>query len=151
LLQSLPAGAEWIGRQPPQTAYNILGEAAVLIFPSQCHETFGRAIAESFAKGTPVIASNLGASPEMIDVGRTGVLFDAGNARDLADKIELLISDTNRLRQMRMAARQEYELKYTGANNYIQLMDLYRQALGKRHKNESAEPHNDELGRRQSA
>ena len=156
LLRSPPPGVQWLGRQPLDVAYKLIGDAAMLIFPSGCHETFGRSIAEAFAKGTPVIASNLGASPEMIDVGRTGLLFEPGNADDLARQITNLNSDPVRLRGMRTAARGEYEAKYNADNNYDQLLAIYARALALRHNHNPAQPqqpqlHHDELGRRQPA
>lgn len=156
LLRLPPSGVQWLGRQPLDIAYKLIGDAAMLIFPSGCHETFGRSIAEAFAKGTPVIASNLGASPEMIDVGRVGLLFEPGNADDLARQITNLTSDPIRLRQMRSAARQEYEAKYNATSNYDQLVSIYARALSLRHRTNFAWPnqpqlHHDELGRREPA
>jgi glycosyltransferase involved in cell wall biosynthesis len=156
LLASPPPGVQWLGRQPLDVAYRLIGDASALIFPSGCHETFGRSIAEAFAKGTPVIASNLGAAPEMIDPSRTGLLFEAGNAQDLARQIAALHGDPIRLRQMRCAARREYEDKYNAASNYNQLASIYERAVWLRHNESRADPHqpqlyHHELGRRQPA
>jgi glycosyltransferase involved in cell wall biosynthesis len=38
-----------------------MGRARFVFFPTQTYETFGRIIVEAFAKGTPIIASNIGA------------------------------------------------------------------------------------------
>ncbi|MGA2500710.1 MAG: glycosyltransferase, partial [Tepidisphaeraceae bacterium] len=156
LLRSPPPGVQWLGRQPLDSAYSLIGDAAMLIFPSGCPETFGRSIAEAFAKGTPVIASNLGASPEMIEPGRTGLLFEPGNAEDLARQITDLNSDPVRLRGMRQAARHEYETKYNAASNYDQLTSIYARALSLRHNDNLVRPqqpqlHHHELGRREPA
>ena len=45
------------------------------------------AIIESFANGKPVIASRLGAMQEIIEEGKTGLLFEPGNPEDLKRKI----------------------------------------------------------------
>src|SRR5437773_1848544 len=84
----------------------------VLGRPSRCQETFGRVIAEAYAKGTPVIASNIGAAPEMVRPGETGLLFEPGNAKDLARQICSSFSSIDCLRNMRRPARAEYESKY---------------------------------------
>lgn len=138
---------QWLGRLPMTQAYDVVGGASALIFPSDCYETFGRAIAEAFAKGTPVIASRLGTSIEMIEPGRTGELFDPGDALDLASRVnELAAAPADRLRQMRAAARHEYEAKYRADANYEQLVAAYNRALDQRHRRAPAADHH-ELGR----
>lgn len=107
----------------------IVGEASCLVFPSTCYETFGRTVPEAYAKGTPVIVSRGGATAELVDEGRTGLLFDAGNAADLAQQVIELTSDPQRLASMRRAAREEFESKYTADRGYQGLMKIYRQAM----------------------
>ncbi len=125
--QKLP-GVEWLGRKPVREVYEIMGEAKVLIFPSKWYETFGRVAIEAFAKGTPVIAANIGAIAELVDPGRTGLHFRPGDAHDLAEKVEWIISHPTQLIKMRQEARTEFESKYTAKNNYQQLLAIYTQA-----------------------
>jgi len=75
---------EWLGRQPRDEVDRLMGDAAVLIQPSQCYETFGRVIVEGYARGIPVIASRHGAMAELVSDGRTGFLFTPGDAGDRA-------------------------------------------------------------------
>jgi D-inositol-3-phosphate glycosyltransferase len=56
-------------------------------------ETFGMVTLESMACGTPVIGSNTGGTKSLLDYGRLGVLFDPNNAQDLAEKINLALSE----------------------------------------------------------
>lgn len=116
---------EWLGRRPMSEVYDLMGEAMFLIFPSKWYETFGRVAVEAFAKGTPVIAANIGAIAELVDQPRTGLLFQAGNAQDLAAKVEAILLDPKVLFEMRQSARSEYEAKYTAAENYRRLMQIY--------------------------
>jgi glycosyltransferase involved in cell wall biosynthesis len=48
---------------------------------------------ESFARGTPVVASGHGAPAELVADGRTGLLFRPGDADDLAAKVRAMLSD----------------------------------------------------------
>ena len=48
---------EWLGELPLERVLAVVGDAACLVVPSICYETFGRTAVEAFAKGTPVIAS----------------------------------------------------------------------------------------------
>lgn len=119
---------EWLGRRPLEEVYTFIGEAMVLIFPSKWYETFGRVAIEAFAKGTPVIAANIGAIAELVDPGRTGLHFCPGAPQDLATKVEWLLAHPKELAQMRQDARAEFEAKYTGERNYQQLIEIYNQA-----------------------
>ncbi len=108
-------------------------QAAALICPSECQESFGRVVIEAFAAGTPVIASAIGALPELVEHGRTGLLFRPGDAEDLADKIQWFLSHPRQARAMRREARAEFEAKYTAERNYPILMEIYERAIRHRH------------------
>jgi len=122
------AGIEWLGRRQPREVLALLGEAACLVMPSIVYETFGRTIIEAYAKGTPVVASRLGAMAELVHEGRTGLLFEPGNPSDLAVKIHALLEDREKCIGMRRGARREYEEKYTAETNYRMLMRIYEEA-----------------------
>ena len=124
------ARIQWLGRKSAEEVYRLLGEAMFLVLPSQCFENFPRVVVEAFAKGTPVIASKLGAMAEVVDHGRTGLHFAPSNAVDLAAKVEQLSADPSELNRMRSAARQEFERNYTAQSNYQTLMAIYQLALG---------------------
>lgn len=116
---------EWLGRRSMEEVYALMGEAMFLIFPSKWYETFGRVVVEAFAKGTPVIAANIGAISELIEHGRTGLLFCPGDSEDLAAKVEWALAHPGELTQMRQEARIEFEIKYTAKENYRRLMEIY--------------------------
>ncbi|BDA72011.1 probable glycosyl transferase [Rivularia sp. IAM M-261] len=118
---------EWLGRRPMKEVYTLMGEAMFLIFPSKWYETFGRVAVEAFAKGTPVIAADIGAIAELVDSGRTGLLFPPGDSEKLAAQVEWAVSHPTELAQMRQEARAEYETKYTAEKNYQRLMEIYTQ------------------------
>ena len=102
--------------------------AAFLILPSLWYEGFPMVIAESLACGTPVLGSRLGSTEELIDDGRTGLHFTAGDASDLARKVEWAWSHPSELAAMGHEARREYETLYTPEKNYSRLMDIYERA-----------------------
>lgn len=118
---------EWLGRMPMAQVHQLMGEAMVLIFPSKWYETFGRVAIEAFAKGTPVIASKIGAIAELVEHGYTGLCFHPGDPDDLATQVEWLLANPDVLPQMRQAARSEYLMKYTATQNYSKLINIYEQ------------------------
>ena len=123
---------EWLGRRPLDEVYHRMGEAAALVFPSLWYEGLPKTIIESFAKGTPVIASRLGSMAELIADGRTGVHFTAGDSDDLAAAVGRLLADANRLQSMRLEARKEFEARYTADQNARMLSAVYDSALRRR-------------------
>src|SRR5207253_481877 len=95
---------EWLGRRTPDEVLDLIGDASCLVMPSIWYETFGRTIIEAYAKGTPVVASRIGALAELVEDGRTGLLFTPGDAADLAVRVQSLA-----LGRMREEARREYQ------------------------------------------
>jgi glycosyltransferase involved in cell wall biosynthesis len=124
---SCPA-IQWLGKQPLEEVYRLIGDAKFLVLPSQCYENFPRVVTEAYAKGTPVIASRLGAMAEVVDHGRTGMHFAPGDADDLAARVRELVRLADN-QAMRLAARAEYEALYTGECNYRTLMSIYERAM----------------------
>lgn len=122
-----------LGRRPLEEVCQMMGDAGCLVVPSPCYENLPRTIVEALAKGTPAVASRMGAMIEVIEEGRTGLLFEPGNPADLAAKVrELLSADATRREATRRAARERYEQRYTAEANYRQLMSIYERALATR-------------------
>jgi glycosyltransferase involved in cell wall biosynthesis len=109
-----------------------LGRARALIFPSIWREPFGLTIVEAFASGTPVIAARFGAPAEIVEAGVTGLFFRPGDAAELAERVRWASGHPSEMAEMGSRARREYELRYTAEANYLELTDVYRQALSHR-------------------
>lgn len=118
-----------LGRRDTAGVQSAMGCAACLVLPSICYENFPRTLVEAFACGLPVIASRLGAMAELVEDGRTGLLFEPGNPGDLAAKMRWAMVNPEALRRMGQTARTEYAAKYTAEINYRQLMTIYREAM----------------------
>jgi glycosyltransferase involved in cell wall biosynthesis len=127
-------GVSWLGELPRDEVTREMGDAAFLVFPSEWYETFGRVGMEALARGTPLVVARIGAVAELVDPGRTGVHFVAGDAADLAARVEWLIDHPRELASMRQAAREDYEAKYTAAANYARLSEIYDQAVAAAHE-----------------
>ncbi len=122
----------WLGRKPMGEVLEAVGSAALFLFPSEWYEGQPKVILESFAKGTPVLASRRGSMQEMIDERCNGMLFEPGNPDDLAAEVSRLTADPGALAALRVGARRTYEQKFTPDRNYAELMDVYTRALATR-------------------
>jgi glycosyltransferase involved in cell wall biosynthesis len=109
---------------------DLLGAARFLIVPSICYESFASVVAESFAKGTPVIASGHGALAESVTDGYTGFHFPPGNHTELASTVVRGMGlGPHEYELQRAAARAAFERHYTAEHNYDMLCEIYRQAF----------------------
>lgn len=120
---------ECIGRKGFAESMAILKNSMFMIMPSVWYETFGKTIIEAFACGKPVIASRLGAMAEIVEHGKTGLLFKPGNSNDLASKITWMIENEVACVEMGKNARAEFVAKYTAEKNYEILMNIYQKTI----------------------
>lgn len=124
-------GIEWLGRRPLEEVYDLMGEASFLVFPSEWYETFGRVAIEAYAKGTPIIAADIGAVSELVTPCQTGLRFQPGSVRSLIDQVEWFLTHPTEAGQMRRNARAEFDQKYTASDNYRRLMEIYELACSR--------------------
>lgn len=122
-------GDRYLGFRPLDDIMARMGRARYLVLPSICYENSPRTIVEAFSCGLPVIASRLGALPDIVRDGVTGLLFNPGDPVDLASKIAWANAHPEQMRRMGQAARTEYEAEYTPERNYEILMDIYQDAI----------------------
>ncbi len=95
----------FVGRLPSDQVFDLMGHAGALIFPSVWYEGLPKTILESFARGTPVIASNLGSMSDLISPGRTGAHFIPGDSADLANTVEKMFASGSLQNQAQAFAR----------------------------------------------
>jgi len=81
----------------------------VLIFPS-LFEGFGLAITEAMSQGTPVITTAHTAGPDIIDDGVDGFIVPIRSAEVIAEKLEVLARDRERLKAMKISARKKAQM-----------------------------------------
>ena len=108
-----------------------LRSAHALVFPSEWYEALPVTILEAFACGLPVIAADRGAAGEIVRHGHTGLHFSPGDDHALEAQLSWAGRNPDALRSMGLAARQEYEAKYTAESNYGRLLEIYRLAIQK--------------------
>ena len=79
-----------VGFQRGQALEALIREARFSICPSEVYENCPFSVMESQMYGTPVLGANIGGIPELIEPGKTGELFESGNAAQLKGKIQAL-------------------------------------------------------------
>lgn len=112
------------GRYDNQRLPEILTGLDVIVIPSLWHETFSIVAREALLAGVPVVASDLGALPEVIRDGKTGVLFPAGNSGALAEVLAQLATGR---RQIEIDREQIAREVWSIERHADALVDLYQQ------------------------
>lgn len=79
-----------VGFQRGQALETLIREARFSVYPSEWYENCPFSVMESQMYGTPVLGANIGGIPELIEPGKTGELFESGNAAQLKEKIQAL-------------------------------------------------------------
>lgn len=83
----------------------VLGEIDVLVVPSTWHENAPFVVLEARAAGLPVLASRFGGLTEVVDDDTDGELFAPGDVGDLAQRLQRLLDEPQRLQRYRAAVR----------------------------------------------
>jgi glycosyltransferase involved in cell wall biosynthesis len=150
-IQSVVVGPDW-GEKDALLAYvleqgitdsvSVLGEvpysdlrcfyslADIFVFPTmQAIEGFGLVAAEAMACGTPVVAANIAAIPEVVRDHLTGLLFEPGNAADLAAKLVMLLSNEPLKQAFVIRGRPSVEESFSWPAGAQQILQVYQHCL----------------------
>lgn len=106
-----------------------MSQSQALVIPSIWYENFPRTIVEAFGCGLLVIASRIGALADIVQDGVTGLLFNPGDADDLAAKMQWARDNPEQMAIMGLNARALYESQFTAEINYQQLIAIYTDAI----------------------
>jgi len=107
----------------------FLSRAKALIFPSICFENCPLIILEAFMLGIPVICSDIGGGAELIENGENGLLFSAGKASELIEKVKKIEKDGDLLEKLSSGALKSYKKLYTPESNYLRLIEIYQKTI----------------------
>jgi glycosyltransferase involved in cell wall biosynthesis len=128
------SGGDWLtlsGRLPHGEALSAMASAHVVALPS-ASEGFPNVVVEAMALGRCVLATPVGAIPEMLADGACGVLTPIGDVDALARAIAALDADRARLAALAAAARGRAATCYDGPQVLDRLVQLWREATATR-------------------
>ena len=120
---------EFLGARPDVP--DVMAQLDVLVSATVTPEAFGRAIIEAQAIGVPVVATKVGGVVDIIDDGRTGLLCDAQDPKDIAEKVLRLYKDKNLRAAIIPAARKKVEGYFNLDRMMERTMAVYDEALKK--------------------
>jgi len=91
---------EFFGRLNNEATLDIIKKAVVSVVPSQCGDSYPTVALESLSVGTPIVASNLGGLPDIINAASGGKLADYNNNDAFLGSVKGLLNDRDRAKQM---------------------------------------------------
>ncbi|MBE6737631.1 MAG: glycosyltransferase family 4 protein [Ruminococcaceae bacterium] len=83
--------AQYVGFKTGEELVSLISRAKCSIYPSEWYENCPFSVIESQMFRTPVICSRMGGIPELVKDKQTGLLFEAGNADDLEEKLRYFL------------------------------------------------------------
>ncbi|HYH54516.1 MAG TPA: glycosyltransferase [Solirubrobacterales bacterium] len=116
------------GRVSGERLWAELHEADLLCAPSLSGESFGMVLTEAFAAGTPVIASAIAGYSDVVSDGVDGLLVPPGDPQRLAEELQRIHYEPERLREMGEAARRSAQ-RYAWPRVADQVTDVYERAI----------------------
>lgn len=110
--------------------YKELYASDVLVFPTYYrNEAFPLTILEAMQAGLPVIASNNGAIPEIVDDGKTGFVLPMHNVAVVAEKMKQLAMDEELRRTMGKKGKEKFERLFTIERFECRLLEIFKKVL----------------------
>jgi phosphatidyl-myo-inositol alpha-mannosyltransferase len=117
-----------LGKVSDSILWRQLGEADLLCAPSLAGESFGMVLIEAMAAGTPVIASAIAGYSDVVTNGTDGILVPPADPQALAEELQLLAHEPERLVAMGEAGRQSAE-RYAWPHIADEVTEVYERAI----------------------
>lgn len=109
----------------------LFGRAYCFVTPSVSYDNQPNTVLEGMSHARPGVVSDLGSMREMVEDGRSGFRFAAGNAEDLARKLDALLDDPEKAREMGLRAREYMQTEHSLEKHLASLESLFLRALNK--------------------
>lgn len=108
---------------------SIIKNSDIVVLPTISREGLGMSIIEGMCMGKPVIGSNIGGIPEMIEDGINGYLFPAGNYIALYEKLKILVRNDDLRLEMGKEGRIKYKQKFQAERMINEVGNLYNKLI----------------------
>jgi glycosyltransferase involved in cell wall biosynthesis len=123
-----PGRVRFHGRLPRQQLHELVRASSVSVVPSRWHENQPMAVLESFACGVPVVTTDLGGLPELVEDGVDGLTVPPNKPIALASALAELTTEQHRAFAMGRAGRTKVEQRYDPIRHLDLLEEVYAAA-----------------------
>lgn len=122
----------FLGALPPARMAEEYRRASIMVLPS-AQETSPMVIGEAMAVGVPVVSTDVGGIPYLVDDGRTGYVVPLGDGEALARRMAELLGDEQARRAFSQAARVRAEERFRTSAVAARVRAVYDLAVGEAH------------------
>ncbi|MBA2574834.1 MAG: glycosyltransferase family 4 protein [Nocardioidaceae bacterium] len=120
---------EFVGWVDEDQVLDLMGQAEVVVVPSEWYEGLPLVILRSLAVGTPILVSNLDNCCEVVEADGVGWTFQVKDSHSLVEQLTRLVLEPSHAAALRNAARQSYERRYSPPVDLIRLERVYREVI----------------------
>jgi glycosyltransferase involved in cell wall biosynthesis len=115
---------EFLGELNKADLIGKFGESVLSVIPSLWYDNIPNSALESLACGTPIIGPNHGCFPELVVEGETGLLFDPGNAKDLALRMHDILKNSEQQATMSRKSIEFIQKNHSDELHYSLLLSV---------------------------
>jgi len=123
---------EFVGFRSGEALWDLVRGAMCVLVPSRVHENFPLAALESTALGKPVVGSNVGGMPEIVEDHVTGLLVEPNDLHGWVEAVMRLAYDEDFRLNLARAARLSAETTFHVRHHHAGIMKAYEDALAAR-------------------
>ena len=124
----------FLGFRSGRDLETLIEQSIALVVPSEWKEVFGLVVIEGMERGKVVIASRVGAIPEIIEHEKSGLLFTKSDAGDLVRKMGWVVENPSLAQEIGNQARARVEQQYSYSQHIANIETLYQEILEGRKK-----------------
>jgi glycosyltransferase involved in cell wall biosynthesis len=127
--RTVPANVQLRGFLNGLELTNFYRESRILCFPSQWYEGFPNVIITAMEHQKPIVASRIGAIPEIVHHEKSGLLHETTSLEDLVTCIHRLYKNPDECRHFGAYGRQRVQSDYHASVVYPRLLNIYQQVV----------------------
>ncbi len=110
-------------------ALNIVAAADVFVLPSIYGESLTKSVMEAMALGVAPVISDIRGNYELVENGKSGLVFKSKNYKELSEKILQLYNDRDLLQKLKTNAKQRIKEHFDSSQTVLKLKELYEDLI----------------------
>jgi glycosyltransferase involved in cell wall biosynthesis len=124
-----PINVTLLGALPFEKLGTLYENARLFVLPSVWYEGFPTVLLEAMSHGLAVVCSSIGGLPEIVEDNVTGLLFEPGNAKELAARIQTLCQNPELCKELGEAGRKKLQETYNPEILLDQIIGIYEKVI----------------------
>jgi glycosyltransferase involved in cell wall biosynthesis len=120
-----------LGFKSGETLDELIRNCYLIVLPSEWYENAPLSVLEAMAFGKPVIGADTGGIPELVQHGRTGLIFEPKNSEQLSEQLNDLCTNPQKAINMGIEARRTVERNFSREEHFEKIDGIYNKLLMK--------------------